>query len=137
MQLGAGFKLTDFDDVVGGRSNANTLFLYPSRIGLDTKAFAIDGRKSSVNSPQLIKCNLSFVTAEYACMVTLQLPAPIDGNIAQRNAYLRLSSYITGLTIALGSRTVLSMLNSTECSHRLIQLAELMTCSVASKPALS
>ncbi len=96
MQLGGGFKLTDFNSEVDGKSNANTLFLYPSRIGITSKAFAIDGRRSNLNAPQLIRCNTTFVDGEYACTATLQLPTPVDGNVAQRNAYLRLTGLYNG-----------------------------------------
>jgi Tfp pilus assembly protein PilX len=97
MQLGDGFKLSDFDDSQpGNKSNANTLFLYPSATGLTDKDFALDARKSPSNAPQQVECNDSFVDGEYACKVTVKLPAPIDGNVAQRNAYLRLSALYNG-----------------------------------------
>lgn len=93
MQMGGGFTLSDFDDSQpGNRSNTNTLFLYPSETGLTTKDFALDARRSPSNTPQKIQCNDSFLDGEYACTVTITLPQPIDGNIADRNAYLRLSS---------------------------------------------
>ncbi len=101
MQMGGGFKLTDFDSEASGRSNANTLFLYPSRIGTDTKSFSLDGRRSNTNAPQIVRCHLSFVDGEYACKATLQLPAPIDGNTAQRNAYLRLTGLYNGAHYSL------------------------------------
>lgn len=93
IQTGGSFKLSDFDDSqAGNRSNANTLFLYPSNTGLTTKDFALDARRSPSGTPQQIRCNNSFVDGEYACTVTIALPSPIDGNVAQRNAYLRLSA---------------------------------------------
>jgi Tfp pilus assembly protein PilX len=101
MQLGGGFKLSEFDREVDGKSNANTLFLYPSRIGVTDKAFAIDGRQSNVNAPQLIRCNLDFSSSEYACKAILQLPVPVDGNVAQRNAYLRLTGLYNGAHYSL------------------------------------
>ncbi len=93
MQLGTGSPLTDFDNSQsGGRSNANTLFLYPSASGLTEKDFALDARRSPVNIPQQVRCNDSFVDGEFACTTTLRLPAPINGSSAQRNAFLRLTS---------------------------------------------
>jgi Tfp pilus assembly protein PilX len=93
MQTGGTFSLGDFDDSQpGNRSNANTLFLYPSAVGLTTKDFALDARRSPANAPQQVQCNESFVDGEYACSVTLNLPVPIDGNVAARNAFLRLSA---------------------------------------------
>jgi Tfp pilus assembly protein PilX len=97
MQMGGGFKLTDFDDSQpGNRSNANTLFLYPSATGLVTKDFALDARRSPSNAPQKIQCHTSFLQGEYACTTTITLPQPIDGNTASRNAYLRLTSLYNG-----------------------------------------
>lgn len=93
MQLGTGSPLTDFDNgQAGGRSNANTLFLYPSASGLTEKDFALDARRSPLNIPQQVRCNTSFVAGEFACTVTLHLPAPINGGNDQRNAFLRLTS---------------------------------------------
>lgn len=93
MQMGGGFRLTDFDDSQpGNRSNANTLFLYPASVGLSEKNFALDARRSPSNSPQEVECIEEFTEGEYACSVTITLPNPIDGNTADRNAYLRLTS---------------------------------------------
>lgn len=97
MQLGDGAPLTDFDNSQpGNRSNANTLFLYPSASGLTEKDFALDARRSPTNTPQQVRCNTSFVTTEFVCKVTLRLPAPINGSAANRNAYLRLTSLYNG-----------------------------------------
>ena len=97
MQTGASFKLTDFDNSQeGNRSDANTLFLYPSATGLTTSDFALDARRSPTNTPQQIRCSTTFVTSQYACVATIKLPAPIDGNVANRNAYLRLTSLYNG-----------------------------------------
>lgn len=93
MQMGGGFKLEDFNDSQpGNKSGANTLFLYPSATGLDVKDFALDARRSPLNTPQQVQCNSSFTAREYACRVSLKLPVPIDGNTTQRNAYLRLTA---------------------------------------------
>lgn len=93
IQLGGSFKLSDFNDSQSGnRSNANTLFLYPSVTGIENKDFALDARRGNTNAPQQVRCNASFVTAVYACKATIALPAPIDGNTTNRNAYLRLTA---------------------------------------------
>lgn len=93
IQTGEGFKLSDFDDSQpDNRSNANTLFLYPSATGLTTKDFALDARRSPSIAPQKVQCNESFLDGEYACQATIMLPRPIDGNVTNRNAYLRLTS---------------------------------------------
>lgn len=97
MQMGESFKLSDFDDSqAGNKSDANTLFLYPSATGLTNKDFALDARRNATAVPQQVKCNTSFVNGEYACTATIALPAPIDGNTNQRNAYLRLSGLYNG-----------------------------------------
>jgi Tfp pilus assembly protein PilX len=97
MQMGGSFKLSDFDDSqAGNRSNANTLFLYPSATGVANEDFALDARRSPTNTPHQVKCNDSFVDGEYACQATIKLPSPIDGNNANRNAYLRLTSLYNG-----------------------------------------
>lgn len=97
MQMGGSFKLSDFDDSqAGNRSDANTLFLYPSATGLANEDFALDARRSPTNTPHQVKCNTSFVAGEYACQATIKLPSPIDSNVANRNAYLRLTSLYNG-----------------------------------------
>lgn len=97
MQMGGSFKLSDFDDSqAGNKSDANTLFLYPSATGVSNEDFALDARRSPTNAPHQVKCNTSFVDGEYACQATIKLPAPIDGNTANRNAYLRLTSLYNG-----------------------------------------
>lgn len=97
MQMGGSFKLSDFDDSqAGNKSNANTLFLYPSATGLANEDFALDARRSPTNTPHQVKCNTSFVDGEYACQATIKLPSPIDGNVTDRNAYLRLTSLYNG-----------------------------------------
>ncbi len=86
------FNLSDFDDEAGAKSNANTLFLYPSSVGLNAKNFADDARRSGLLAPQLIRCLNTLAVATYACTTTIHLPEPINGSSADRNAYLRLSA---------------------------------------------
>ncbi|HET8884650.1 MAG TPA: hypothetical protein VFM68_04225 [Candidatus Saccharimonadales bacterium] len=93
MQTGSSFTLADFDDnQAGNTSNANTLFLYPSETGASDMSFALDARRSSPGAPQQADCVSSFSVREYACTVTLALPNPIDGDTANRGAYLRLGA---------------------------------------------
>ncbi len=102
IQTGSSFSLSDFDDSQpGNRSNTNTLFMYPSSTGLANKDFALDARRSSTAAPQQVRCNTTFVDGEYACKVTVTLPAPIDGNVGQRNAFLRLSALYNGAHYSL------------------------------------
>jgi Tfp pilus assembly protein PilX len=95
MQLGSSFKLAEFDDQASGKSNANTLFLYPSRTGIETMEFTVDARRSPINAPHQATCVATFDQDEYACKTLLRLPAPIDGS-TNRNAYLRLSALYNG-----------------------------------------
>ena len=94
MQTGPNFKLSDFDDAQpGNKSNANTLFLYPSATGVDALSFALDTpRRSASAVPQQVRCNTSFTNVEYACSATLALPMPLTGNAGQRNAFLHLAT---------------------------------------------
>jgi len=92
MQLGSNFKLSDLDDSTGGGSNANTLFLYPSETGSTSMGFTLDARRSSPNAPQPVDCRPSLAGGGYACTVLLQVPNPIDGDVNNRNAFLRLSA---------------------------------------------
>lgn len=87
----AGFTLSNLDNTSNGQSDANTLFLYPSQIGLSAVSFSDDARRNNANSPELIKCNQSLLNAMYACTATITLPDPIGGSAADRAAYLRLS----------------------------------------------
>lgn len=96
VQLGGSFKIVDFDDTQAGRSNAHTLFLYPGEAGLSNFDFAVDGRRSGTSAPHLTQCEPNFLTEQYLCKATITLPAPIDGNVVDRNAYLRLTSLYNG-----------------------------------------
>jgi Tfp pilus assembly protein PilX len=95
MQTGDSFKLSDFDDGQAGKSNANTLFLYPTETGATSTSFALDGRRSPTNAPQPTHCENSFTNAEYVCTTTITLPTPIDSS-ANRNPFLRLSGLYNG-----------------------------------------
>jgi len=96
IQTGASFKLSDFNDNQGSNSNANTLFLYPSYTGAVNLSFALDGRRLSSNAPRQAKCANSFIDNFYACTATITLPSPINGNAAQRSAFLRLGALYNG-----------------------------------------
>lgn len=98
----SGFRLTDFDNAIDGKSNANTLFFYPSGVideGVPegTFNFMNDIRKSQdTRNLSQVKCSTTFTTY-YACKTTINLPQAVGQNNASRNAYLRLSAlYSTG-----------------------------------------
>lgn len=96
MQTGSSFRLSDADDIQAGKSNANTLFLYPSATGVSNMSFALDIRRDPTNTPQQARCVNSFSLGEYACSVTISLPEPVNGSAANRNAFLRLSALYNG-----------------------------------------
>jgi Tfp pilus assembly protein PilX len=97
MQTGSSFKLADFDDgQAGSKSNANTLFLYPSTTGAAAMSFDLDGRRDPLNAPHPAKCVASFNASEYSCTVKIDVPTPTTGSINTRNAFLRLSALYNG-----------------------------------------
>lgn len=90
-----GFTLNDFDDKNGtGQTNTNTVFLYPSLVGINQYAFVNDIRRSvnpsSPGEPLPVKCQNNLTSAIYACSVKLTLPTPIGAG--NRTAFLRLTS---------------------------------------------
>lgn len=88
MQMGGSFTLADFD----AEKNASTLFLYPADAGTDLAGFT-EVRRDGSQTPEIIECEDSFAgSIVYACSVEIDLPAPVDGNVINRNAYLRLSA---------------------------------------------
>lgn len=96
MQTGSSFRLSDADSTDAGKSNANTLFLYPASPGDATMNFNLDIRRDQNNAPQRADCVNNFSLREYACLVTITLPEPINGSMANRNAFLRLSALYNG-----------------------------------------
>lgn len=93
IQTGESFQYDDFDDTAGGKSNANTLFLYPSAVGATSGDFLLNARRSPTTAPTPARCASSFTSSQlYACGITLSLPAPKNGSTANRGAYLRISA---------------------------------------------
>lgn len=101
MQYGSSFTLADFDNVSGGTSNANTIFLYP--VGVTGTANAVydswaiadrDARQVPVGAPLGTRCSGSLSGGGYACKVQINLPDPIGNSASDtaRTAYLRLSA---------------------------------------------
>jgi Tfp pilus assembly protein PilX len=88
---GQNFKLDDFDQSGG----SNTLYLYPSSVGLSVADFSSDARRSKTNNLLIpVKCNPG-VGSQYICSATLTLPLPVGlpaAQIADRKAYLRVTS---------------------------------------------
>lgn len=103
IQIGSSFTLNSFDIASGGRSNANTVFLYPvngSSSGpiINSERFDRDIRKDTASgnplqgAPVTTRCSTSIAGGGYACQMSLTLPAPIGGG-APQVAYLRLTPY--------------------------------------------
>lgn len=104
IQYGSNFTLSDFDNAKDGKSNTNTLFLYPSQLdtssGDNTFNFMSDVRRSQESGVlQQVKCAEELTDTLYACKATLVLPEPINPNAdgIRGGAYLRLNGiYNTG-----------------------------------------
>lgn len=92
IQTGPTFQLDDFDDAGAGKSDANTVFLYPAAAGLSSADFASDARRTGTTAPLPVRCESNFAVKEYVCSLRLTLPDAKNGNAAQRGAFLRLSS---------------------------------------------
>lgn len=103
IQFGNDFKLSDFDKTESGESNAHTLFLNPSRGGLDTFDFASDIRLSPTSGLlNQVDCDENFSTdtvdKQYACKATLLLPNAVGQGDQKRTAYLRLNGLYSDIT---------------------------------------
>ena len=93
IQTGESFQYDDFDDTTDNKSNANTLFLYPSSVAAKTGDFLLNARRSPVTAPTPAHCEANLASSKlYACSMTLTLPPPKNGSTANRGAYLRLSA---------------------------------------------
>lgn len=98
IQYGNTFELSDFDSVKDGKSNANTVFLYPSGVGRSADAgidltAADPRRKAGSDVLQQIACKPNFETSLYACKATILLPQAIgESNDERGAAYLRLNA---------------------------------------------
>ena len=114
MQVGASFTLSDFDAVTSdSKSNANTVFLYPSTTGVTNTSFIERDPRirneaaSSNSSPLPVKCVATIPSGGYSCSVTLTLPTPVGAsnrNESSTITYLRLTSLYTAshVRVSLG-----------------------------------
>jgi len=96
-----GFTLGNLDDNGSGQSDTNTLFLYPSQVGINQYAFFANDTRRSVNptpvgSPLPVQCQTNLTSNIYACSVNLTLPTPIGAG--SRTAFLRLSAAYNSAT---------------------------------------
>lgn len=101
VQTSGAFTLADFDTENAGKSNANTLFFFPTTTGSTVSGFALDERRNPSTpaqpQPQRVTCKPDLKLDNYACSVRISLPDPIGGDKDSRaNAFLRLSSVYVG-----------------------------------------
>lgn len=105
MQTGSNFKLSDFDS----GANSSTLFLYPMAVLMPlepTLPMTLDTRQAggATMKPQPVACAQTLsASVLYACSAKIQLSAPADGDVVNRNAFLRLSALYnhTHFTVSL------------------------------------
>ncbi len=87
---GAGFNLTDFD-ANNDNASTNTLFLYPSDIGISNLAFATDMPKTIKDSTLVLgSCSPSLDSVAYSCSSTIKLPVSVQ--YGDHTAYLNLAA---------------------------------------------
>lgn len=102
MQFDAGgFTLDSFNSATGdGKSNANTVFLYPTRSAASGSVNFTDDKRQEQDAVSggsrlnTVRCKEDFDAAPpsvYACSIDVVLPEPVNGTSGGRTAYLRLS----------------------------------------------
>ena len=91
-----GFTLDSFNKNAADKSNANTLFLYPSKTVSPASRNFVDDTRQDKDGARLnvVQCEPNLDVLEYACKIQLRLPEPVNGsgNLMDRTAYLRLSA---------------------------------------------
>lgn len=76
---------------------AHTVYLYPKTAGTTAADFTLDGRRTSTDPVQQVRCSPSFsVVTGYACQTTLTLPTAGPITSANREGFLRLTSIYGG-----------------------------------------
>lgn len=105
MQVGESFTLADFDATTSdAKSNANTVFLYPSTSGTTSAVLTdrdIRGNPSipadAGSAPLPTRCVQAIPSGGYACSIQLTLPVPVGASDrSQATAFLRLTSLYVG-----------------------------------------
>jgi len=112
MQFGDGFNLSNFDkeDSSAAISNANTIFLYPTKrttSASQTTTYdmgADDVRQSASGKPKPTRCESDLSGGGYACTAVLTLPKAFGQADNKRTAYLRITPLYndTNFRITLG-----------------------------------
>jgi Tfp pilus assembly protein PilX len=88
IQFSGDFNLSDFEGS-GINGYNNTLFLYPSAIGLSDNLSFATSRKTASFKPVLIQCQGLDMNA-YACSATISLNATVD--VENRNTFLNIEA---------------------------------------------
>lgn len=109
-----GFTLDSFNNNAADKSNANTLFLYPSKtVASGSRNFTDDTRRDKDGARlNIVQCEPNLNVLKYACKIQLRLPEPINsnGNLMDRTAYLRLNALYNdtwySLKLLKGTETV-------------------------------
>lgn len=113
MQFSNRFTMSDFDFVpsVSGatQSNTNSVFLFPtSTAGTSSGTFTgLDNRKRDENTDPSrkpltgVRCEANFNASDYACLMSLRLPVPINGSAANRTAFLLVTPYYNATSVQI------------------------------------
>ena len=116
----SGFTLDSFNSATGDdKSNANTVFLYPTRSAAPGSANFIDDKRQEQDNVtgggrlNTVRCKEDFDAAPpsvYACSIDIVLPEQINTTANGRTAYLRLSGLYNAtsysVTLLRGTETV-------------------------------
>ena len=106
MQVGKDFNLSQFDAEVDGKSNANTVFMYPAASGVTTTSIADRDSRRDIsdeerlpadpsNAPLGVQCQ-SVAAGGYACSVRLAVPRAVGTDETGAAAFLRLTALYVG-----------------------------------------
>lgn len=121
MQFDAGgFTLDSFNNAAGdGKSNANTIFLYPTRSAASGSVNFTDDKRQGQDAVSgggrlnTVRCKEDFDAAPpsvYACSIDMVLPEPVNSTSGGRTAYLRLSGLYNAtsysVTLLRGTETI-------------------------------
>lgn len=85
---GSSFRLSDFD----ATGFSNTLFLYPSRTGVSSFEFALDGRRGALASePRQVLCQTVVSSGAYSCRAVIDINPVVSAG--SQTAFLNLSAF--------------------------------------------
>lgn len=79
-------------DNMNNTATNSSLFLYPVTGSTSTLSFAIDAPQTPTKQPSVVGCKNSLASGGYSCTVILNLPLPLGGTVANREALLDLKA---------------------------------------------